>query len=422
MIKAAVMKVFRNEYTLSIIAKLFSFAIGLLSSVFVTRYLGVVNKGSYTYICQVANILVIVCNFGIYQSYSYNIKKGIEGIQKKYSDICGLQLLVLLAGAMIISICAGDLEITLAMILIPFNVIRLQYENIMLIENIRFKFRMQMINSVLITLAYAVLLFEFESSVVAVVAVTVAVDLQTVSVYMLKLKVVPRFWQVDRTFLSSVLRFGFIPMLSALLLTLNYSVDILFLRNMGTDIELGLYSLAVNIVNYVWLIPDAFKEVLFSKSARTLDRKNIAFSLQVSLAFVLTCFIGFVVIGKLFIRMMYGVEFIGAWGAAILLIAGAFSMSIYKIVGIVLVSQGKRNIQFISLAISAVVNIVMNCLLIPKMGMMGAAWASIASYTICAGLLLIYFMKVFSFSFRELFVPDRQMLAALVSRVSPKGK
>ena len=106
-------------------------------------------------------------------------------------------------------------------------------------------------------------------------------------------------------------------------------------------------------------------------------------------------------------------EISGLQKAAILLIAGAFSMSMYKVIGIVLVSQGKRSVQFISLAISAIVNIVMNCLLIPKMGMMGAAWASIASYTICAGILLIYFTRVFSFSLKELFIPNRQMFAKM---------
>lgn len=413
-----VKRFFGNEYTLSVFVRLFSFAIGLLSSIFSTRYLGVINKGSYAYINQIANILVIICNFGIYQSYSYNFKRHIGNIQKKYSDICFLQLLILIIFAVIISICSGSLVITLAMVLVPFNVIKQQYENIMLIENIRFRFRMQIINSVLIMLTYAILFWKFESSVIAVVGVTVAVDIFTVLIYLLKLRILPRFWEVDFEFLVSVLKFGFLPMLSSLLLTINYSVDILFLGNIGTEVELGLYSLAVNIINYVWMIPDAFKDVLFSKSAKSLDRKNIMFSLQISLAFILMCFFCFIIVGKFLIKIMYGIEFVGAYAAVVLLIIGALSMSIYKIIGVVLVSQGKRVVNFISLALSAGANIVLNYLMIPKIGMMGAAWASVISYTICAFILLFYFRMEFSFTLKELFIPSKHTVAMIKEKLS----
>ena len=417
----SIKKFFGNDYSLSVFVKLFSFAIGLLSSIFSTRYLGVINKGSYANINQIANILVIICNLGIYQSYSYNYKKHIENIQKKYSDICFLQLLILMIFVIIISTCSNSIEITLAMVLVPFNVIRQQYENIMLIENIRFRFRIQMLNSVLIMLTYAILFWGFDSSVIAVVGVTVAVDIITVTIYLIKLKIVPQFWKVDLKFLITVLKFGFLPMFSALLLTINYSIDILFLRNMGTDVELGLYSLAVNIISYVWMIPDAFKDVLFSRSAKSLDRKNISFSMQISFAFILMCFFGFIVLGKFLITLMYGKEFVDAYAVIVLLIVGALSMSIYKIIGIILVSQGKRVVNFVSLAISASVNVVLNYLMIPKIGMMGAAIASIASYTICAIILLFYFRREFSFTFKELFIPSKYTIVMIKEKIHKKN-
>ena len=415
-------KLFGNDYSLSVFVRLFSFGIGLLSSIFSTRYLGVINKGSYAYINQIASILAIICNFGIYQSYSYNFKRHIENFQKKYTDICFLQLLALIVFAVIISICSRNFEITLAMVLVPFNVIKQQYENIMLIEHIRFRFRIQMVNSVLLMLTYAILFWGFESSVISVVIVTVAVDIFTVIIYLFKLRIIPQVWRVDFKFLASVLKFGFLPMLSALLLTINYSVDIIFLRNMGTETELGLYSLAVNIINYVWMIPDAFKDVLFSKSAKSFDRDNIKFSMQISTAFILLCFFGFTIVGKIFIRIMYGMEFLDAYAPIELLIVGAFSMSIYKIIGVVLVSQGKRVVNFISLAISAVVNIVLNYWMIPKIGMMGAAWASIVSYTICAVVLLLYFRKEFSFRLRELFIPSKRTVTMIKTKLSRRNR
>ena len=65
----------KNDYSLSIVSKILMAVIGIVSSAFSTRYLGIQYKGDYAYISNVANIVVLVLNLGIYQSYSYNYKK-----------------------------------------------------------------------------------------------------------------------------------------------------------------------------------------------------------------------------------------------------------------------------------------------------------------------------------------------------------
>ncbi len=210
-----------------------------------------------------------------------------------------------------------------------------------------------------------------------------------------------------------MLQFGFIPMLSGFLATINYSIDIIFLKKIGLPDELSLYSLAANIVNYVWLIPDAFKSVLFSKSAKSFDVESIELSSQISISFIALCFIGFAILGKPILNILYGSDFDNSYGPTLLLIIGAFSMSIYKILGIVLVSQGKRIAHFISLAISALVNVALNALLIPKIGMYGAGIASVCSYTICGIGLMIYFCKLYPVTPKQLILPSGQIISKL---------
>lgn len=416
------LKFLNNDYVLNTLVKIVTLFIGFITSMFSTRYLGVINKGTYSYISQVANTGSIVCNMGIYQSYSFNYKKYGKETLKKYSDICFLQFLVLAVIATIIAVSTNDYKIKLAVFLIPFSVLKHQYENIVLIENIRLRMFLQVFDKILLTAAYALLFFTAESSVTYIVYLTIFVDVFTVAFYLVKLGYLPKIWQVDFTFFKSILKFGWLPMVSMLLVTLNYSVDIFFLEHIGTAEDLGYYSFAANIINYVWMLPDAFKEVLFSKSAKKLDRKNISISIQISLISIACCLVGFIAIGKPFISFLYGSEFLPSYNIVLILILGAFSMSFFKLLGIVLISQGKRTMHFTALAISVTINIIANILAIPRWGMYGAAWASVLSYTACAMILIPYFCKYFEFKLIDLFIPSKATLIQIKGLLKKKHK
>lgn len=404
------LKIFNNDYVLNTAVKIINLFIGFITSMFCTRYLGVINKGTYSYISQIASTAAIIGNLGVYHSYSFNYKKYGKETLKKYSDICFLQFLFYFSVAIVIAVFSNDYRIRLAVLLIPFSVLKNQYENIVLIENIRLRMFLHVFDKILLTVSYALLFFTAESNVSYVVYLTIFVDVFTVAIYLIKLGYMPKIWHVDFTFLKSVLKFGWLPMLSLLLITLNYSVDIFFLEHMGIAEDLGYYSFAANIINYVWMLPDAFKEVLFSKSAKKLDRKNIGISVQISLISIACCLGGFFVIGKPLISLLYGSEFLPSYRIVLILIFGAFSMAVFKLLGTVLVSQGKRKMHFTTLAISVTINIIANILTIPRWGMYGAALASVLSYTACALIIIPYFCRLFDFKLNELFVPSKESI------------
>ena len=389
-------KIISNDYSLSLAAKILTAILGIVSSAFSTRYLGVQYKGDYGYITHTANIIVLVLNLGIYQSYSYNYKKYGSSIIREYSNICFFQFVVLII-IMIISIFTVDDPLfRMIVLLVPFSILKLQYGNIVLIERFRLSLFLSVFNSVFNAVCYTILFLWSTPNILYVVELTVVADVITIIIYISQLKVFPNIFRVNFSFLKNVLKFGFIPMLSAFLATINYSIDIIFLKRIGIQEELSYYTLAATIINYVWLLPDAFKSVLFSKSGKKFDKENIEFSSQISCFFIFCCLIGFAAFGKWFINLMYGKEFIKSYGVTLLLIIGAFSMSLYKILGIVLVSQGKRYAHFFSLLISAIANVVLNTILIPQLGMYGAGIASVCSYTLCGGILLFYFCKLYS--------------------------
>ena len=413
-----------NDYALSVFSKIFTMVVGLLSSAFLTRYLGVLNKGDYAFVTQAVNVAVLVLNLGMYQSYSYNYRKQGDAIFQQYISLFGLQFVVYSLIAAAIAALSGDLLVCLIVFMTPIQILKVQMDNIMLVQHVKLRLLSNMLSSVLLMGSYAVLYFFFESALLPVAAVTVLIDLMIVAIYFGRMKALPRWRGIDRRMAKKILSFGFLPMLSALLVTLNYSVDIFFLKKLGDPVELSLYSVAAGIMNYVWLVPDAFKDIIFSRVARQKDKdanQSVAFSVKMSLVFLVIVTIGFVVVGRLFISLMYGPDFLGSYGVVLVLFLGVFSMIFFKIFGIVLMAEGRRVAHFAILLVSVILNVVLNAVLIPLYGMYGAAWASVGSYNLCGVLFLIYYARLKKIKIRTILLVNKEDVRMLKPSASRKN-
>lgn len=379
-------RVIHNDYALSLFNKIYSILIGVVSSAFYIRYLGVQYKGTYSYINEIANILGLILNFGIYQSYPFYYRKYGRSIYDKYVGIFIKQfLLYSILFSSIATLLHADETIFLIFIQISALVLKTQLDNVILVERLPLYMWADMAVKTVLALLYF-LLWKFAPVHVSYVVFSVLLTNLAVSIaYLLATHVkISKVWNAaTKDFTKEVIVFGFYPMLSALLMTLNYSVDIIFLRFMCDTRQLSLYSVAAVIINYVWIIPNAFKEVLTSRIAREDSDERVAASCRISLLITAVIFIGFALLGRLAIRIVFGEDFLGCYGVTLVLFIGAFSMIFFKMLGVVFVAEGRQKEYFVILLISVIANVIANSLLIPIWGMYGAAIASVASYSVC---------------------------------------
>lgn len=389
---AKLKKFFSNDYGLSLFNKVYSILIGVVSSAFYVRYLGLEYKGTYSYINEITTIIGLILNFGIYQSYPFFYRKRGNKIFNSYANTFVLQIVIYGIISVIVGIFFRDnIVIALVCLQLPFLVLKTQLENVIIVEKIKIYMWMDMGIKTLLAVVYMVLWLVAPVHISYVVITVASTNFLSCIIYLVSMHY--RFsiasLKPDFPFIKEVIVFGFYPMLSALLITLNYSVDIIFLKHMGSTIELSLYSVAAVLINYVWVIPNAFKEVLISKVARSDSDDQVSFSCRISLLITFVCLVGFAVIGKFAIRMVFGADFIGCYMVTLLLFVGAFSMIFFKMLGVVFVTEGRQKEYFVILLISVVINIISNYLLIPVWGMYGAGFASVASYSIC-GIAFLY--------------------------------
>ena len=78
-------------------------------------------------------------------------------------------------------------------------------------------------------------------------------------------------------------------MLMQLMITLNYNLDVILLKRLTNNLTyVGLYSVAINLGNMLWLIPDAFRDVVFNKTAVEDSVKEIVNLIKVNILIAIT--------------------------------------------------------------------------------------------------------------------------------------
>ena len=203
---------------------------------------------------------------------------------------------------------------------------------------------------------------------------------------------------------------GFISMITLLLTTLNYNIDIIILRNLSSSSSLGLYSIGISLANMLWVIPDAFKDVLMNKTSKEDSIGDIIFSLKSNILISLIITLGFILLGKLFITIVYGPEFLDSYITTIILFFGSISMIFHKIISPLLYSKGYQKKLCIIFLSAVFLNIVMNYILIPKFDIIGAAVASVFSYLLAGISILLIFSKMYKLKIKEIIFINRKEL------------
>ena len=250
-------------------------------------------------------------------------------------------------------------------------------------------------------------------------ALIVVGDLITVVMALMRMRRLPNPLRADLRFAARIVPFGFVSMLTTLMLTLTYRVDTLMMGYMFRipDAEIGFYTLGVSLSEYGWLIPDAFREELFSRTAKSDATGEVTMSMKVNLYLTLAMIAGILVLGRPVILLLAGAEYLPAYPVTVLLIAGIIPMSYFKIIGTLLLAQGKKYVYLGMLTGSVVVNILCNMVTIPLWGKMGAALASVISYGVAGGLFLLYYLRAYRIPAHSVFLFSREERAWLVRKI-----
>ena len=212
-------------------------------------------------------------------------------------------------------------------------------------------------------------------------------------------------WSPDRRLFFRSMRFGLKAMLISLLLVLLFRADVYLVRYFLGAAATGIYSNAIVFAEMLQKIPNVAGTVLFSKIVAQGGEERDRLTARVSRSiFVLTLVAagGLALVGNRLIPLVFGVEFEGAYVPLLYMLPGVVAMASGSVINTNLWVQGYPPQAVIAPSAAVCTNVVLNILLIPRFGLIGAGIATSVAYTLWAGLLFAYFSKKTSIAFREL--------------------
>lgn len=207
-------------------------------------------------------------------------------------------------------------------------------------------------------------------------------------------------WKVDIDYAKSILSQSWYLILSGLMVTLYMQIDKVMLGSlMPTKVEVGVYSAAVSIASMWYFVPMAiitsFQPVIMSK--KKTNEESYLKSVQLLYTIVAWLGIGFGMFVLIFsnpiVNILYGTEYQRASSIlSVSIWAGTFAM-LGSARGIWLISEGLQRYSVIYISAGAIINIVLNYLLIPVIGGYGAAVATLISQVTVALIAPLFIKK-----------------------------
>jgi O-antigen/teichoic acid export membrane protein len=197
---------------------------------------------------------------------------------------------------------------------------------------------------------------------------------------------------------------------------LNYRVDEFIVAAYLPVEALGLYAIAAGLAERIWIIPGSVATVLLPHltNRRSGDATvSAAICRHVIIWTGAACIVVFAV-ADLAITALFSSSFRGAVQPLRWLLPGIFTLSIGKVLVAELLAREKPRYTVWASGAAVVANVAGNLLLVPRIGITGAAIASSVSYSILSAILIVYYLRVTGLSWTAL-VPRARDLAVYLA-------
>lgn len=177
--------------------------------------------------------------------------------------------------------------------------------------------------------------------------------------------------------------------------------DILMLRAMKSPSDVGLYQVALQWANLALIAQQAVSMISGPSIARSWRRKDVVAVQQALTSSARLVFVGSIVFGvpllfygDVIIENTFGTEYKAAANALSILIVGRIIQASYGAILNIVKVMGWEVLMLKLVALSALLNVVLNYVLIPEYGLVGAAVAAvIASFFWKTALVILTWQR-----------------------------
>jgi len=391
--------------------KIVQLGISLFIAVWVARYLGPDRYGAMNYAIAFVALFSVLSKLGLDSIVVRNIVKNPH----KKEEYLGTTLWLKFLGSIVLFILASvtinllntdNPEIKIFVIIVAFGYIFKSFETIDLWFQSQVKSKYTVFSrslSFLITSILKIILILTQSPLIAFIWI-IAVDsvlraIFLIFIYQVRAPAHIFNWKIKLNTMKTLLKDSWPLILSGIAIMIYMKIDQVMLGSMINSSALGIYSAAVRISEKWYFIPTIISASVFpsiiksQKKNRKLYLNRLQklydfftwFSISVALLVMLS--------SRFIIHLLYGKEY--AQAASVLSVhiwAGVFvflgvASSKY------LIAENLTKISFFRTILGSISNVILNIILIPIYGIIGAAYATLISYAVSGYFSNMLFKK-----------------------------
>lgn len=403
------MKYFKNTSWL-FAEKILRMVVGLFVGVWIARYLGPEQYGLLSYASSFVGLFTAIAALGL----DGIVVRELIKYPKKAGELLGTAFSLKIFGALLVLILlyfaikfTSNDHFTNTLIFIiasstifqSVNVIDMYFQSIVLSKYVVFtniislllssvvKVTLILISAPLITFAWVAL---FDSFILALGFLYFFWKKSTLKIERLTFNYIT---------VKSLLKDSWPLILSGLVIAIYMKIDQVMIKEMLDTKEVGQYAAAVRISEAWYFIPIVIASSLFpaivnaKKQSEELYHARLQKLYDLMVMMAITIALPMTFLSDWVVNWLYGSQYNQAGSVLLIHIWAGVFVFLGVASGKWFVAENLQIFSTINTTIGAAVNIGLNYLLIPKIGIEGAAWATLVSYFLAAYLCLAFWKK-----------------------------
>lgn len=408
--------------------------LAFVNSIVMARALGPAGKGSYDLALTTTALLGIALGFSLPVGITYVVARGRANLRALARQMVGMAFLL---GAMATAILYALQNTSFAKYFVPAEVgsgiVILVVVTACLMETANYwrailNGRQEIIQAnrgdlisrtahvIIALLALGMLASKNQQASPALfIVINIAVLLLTNLLFLKMLRVALRP-SPGPSGIQEVLAYAFPCYLGNFIQFLNYRLDVFIVNYLSGRDALGLYMLAVSLGQMIWLMSKAAATVLLPNIAalqeaavagaqRTAQITRVAFVISLASALLLALF------AAPLVPWIFGAEYHPSVAPLLWLLPGIVAFSVTNVIASYLAGIGKPRLNLYVALAGLVITIVLDLLLIPSLGIVGAAIASTFSYVTSTVIILWLFRRESGLRVQQALLPTREDIA-----------
>ena len=402
--------------TLALIAKASEFAVGAITLILATRYLGLKTFGEYAFLSVIAFTLNPVITWGTLRILirEISIKKDKTSVFLSSGLVLNilLAIVVLVIASIIIfafhlmsknSIIAFYLALLSQIIMVmtkTIDTVFIAYEKMIYSFLVTFSSR-------IVSIIFFLMVIYYDMGIIGLFMALVAAN--TVGLFSAFListyKFVKPQWNINIRYLNYLFKESFPVAISTFMYQGYTNINVFLLKIFQDIVQISLFQAPQRIIAPLFLLPSSFM-LAFVPTLSRLGSNNgsysdLQYAYHKTMKYILIFTLPFTICGTILapwiVLLLFGKEFSEASATFQILIWTIIPLFANVLLSFILTSIREQKVLIISGIICFIANGVLGLILVPKYGSIGASIGSLFSYVVLFGVNFYYVSKKLEF-------------------------